>query len=281
MLIRCCVASLTCKASAVLWNQYRLDYVIASTYCYTQETRKGIVGSVVTPRQRGPRQHLVIRHPKTPGEHLGCGGPRQKTLGKSRRPFLCTGGNLAGASGDRALARRDPGHCVEAERNRQPPPRWAVPQGDRYIIEEDQVVEQQDDLERMIAHMRAEALKRGKDWLCAKMEEKSMETTEREEETTAPASLTDKAGATERASLPPQKPGRQQRSEGKQARKPTKKARVVIQSTEDETALTPEASRPSAPAEGEHISAIIKECIKSLAPLLLWGDGAGPATEGI
>ncbi|KAJ1120226.1 hypothetical protein NDU88_008458 [Pleurodeles waltl] len=31
-------------------------------------------------------------------------------------------------------------------------------------MEEDQVVEQQDYLERMIGHMRAEALKRGKDW---------------------------------------------------------------------------------------------------------------------
>ncbi|KAJ1211655.1 hypothetical protein NDU88_007012 [Pleurodeles waltl] len=132
----------------------------------------------------------------------------------------------------------------------------------------------------MIAHMRAEALKRGKDWLRAKMEDKSMEATERKEETTAPASLTDKAGVTERASLPPQKPGRRQRSEGKQARKPTKKARVMILSTEDETAVTTEASRPRAPAEGEHISAIIKKCFKSLAPLLLRGDGAGQPQRG-
>ncbi|KAJ1151287.1 hypothetical protein NDU88_004070 [Pleurodeles waltl] len=145
-------------------------------------------------------------------------------------------------------------------------------------MEEDQVVEQQEDLERMIAHMRAEALKRGKDWLRAKMEDKSMELTEREDETTTPTSLTDKAA--ERALLPPQKPGRRQRSEGKQERKPTKKVRVVIQSTEDETTVTPEASRPRALAEGEHISAIIKECFKSLAPLLLRRDGAGPATEG-
>ncbi|KAJ1131310.1 hypothetical protein NDU88_009648 [Pleurodeles waltl] len=116
-------------------------------------------------------------------------------------------------------------------------------------MEEDQVVEQQDDLERMIAHMRAEALKRGKDWLRAKMEDKNMEPTEREDETTAPTSLTDKAA--ERASLPPQKPGRRQRSEGKQARKPTKKARAVFQSTDDETTVTPEASRPRAPAEAQ------------------------------
>ncbi|KAJ1091969.1 hypothetical protein NDU88_005083 [Pleurodeles waltl] len=67
-------------------------------------------------------------------------------------------------------------------------------------MEEDQVVEQQDDLERMIAHMRAEALKRGKDWLRAKMEDKSVESTEREEETTVPASLADKAGYMETSS---------------------------------------------------------------------------------
>ncbi|KAJ1139677.1 hypothetical protein NDU88_006044 [Pleurodeles waltl] len=142
-------------------------------------------------------------------------------------------------------------------------------------MEEDQVVEQQDDLERMIAHMRAEALKRGKDWLRAKMEDKSLEPAERKEVTTAPTSLADKAA--EQAPLPPEKPGRRQRSEGKQSRKPNKKARVVIQSTDDATAATPEASRPRAPAEGEHINAIIKE---SLAPLLLRGDGAGPAIEG-
>ncbi|KAJ1164476.1 hypothetical protein NDU88_004913 [Pleurodeles waltl] len=29
----------------------------------------------------------------------------------------------------------------------------------------------QDDLEKMVAHMRAETLKLGKDWLCAKMED--------------------------------------------------------------------------------------------------------------
>ncbi|KAJ1099835.1 hypothetical protein NDU88_004930 [Pleurodeles waltl] len=139
-------------------------------------------------------------------------------------------------------------------------------------MEEDQAVEQLDDLEKMIVHMRVEAMRRGKDWLRAKVEDKSREPTERDGDTTAPPGLSDNAA--ERASLPPQKPGRR-RSERKQANKPTKKARVVIQNAEDEAAATPVDSRLSAPAEGEHISAIIKECFKSLAPLLLRGMGQG------
>ncbi|KAJ1178645.1 hypothetical protein NDU88_003888 [Pleurodeles waltl] len=127
----------------------------------------------------------------------------------------------------------------------------------------------------MIAHMRAEALRRGKDWLRAKMEDRSREPAERVEDTTAPPGLADNSA--ERP--PPQKPGRRRRSEGKQASKPTKKARIVIQTTDDETAAKPVDSRPSAPAEGEHISAIIEECFKSLAPLLLRGDRAGPAID--
>ncbi|KAJ1160955.1 hypothetical protein NDU88_001444 [Pleurodeles waltl] len=114
-------------------------------------------------------------------------------------------------------------------------------------MEEDQAVEQQDDLEKMIAHMRAEAMRRGKDWLSAKMEDKGREPAERDEDTTAPPGLADNAA--ERTPLPPQKPGRRRRSEGKQANKPTKKARVVILNTEDETAATPVDSRLSAPAE--------------------------------
>ncbi|KAJ1211656.1 hypothetical protein NDU88_007013 [Pleurodeles waltl] len=51
--------------------------------------------------------------PKTPGEHLGCGSPPRRALGKSQRTFAFTGGggNVVVALGDRALARRDPGHC--------------------------------------------------------------------------------------------------------------------------------------------------------------------------
>ncbi|KAJ1166419.1 hypothetical protein NDU88_006823 [Pleurodeles waltl] len=137
-------------------------------------------------------------------------------------------------------------------------------------MEEDHAAEQQDDLESMIAHMRAEALKRGNDWLRTKMEDKSREPTERMEDTTSPPEKTP-----ERAALPPQKPSRRRRAEGKQASNPTKKARVVIQNAEVEAAASPTEGVTSAPAEGEHISAIIKECFKSLAPLLLRRDGAG------
>ncbi|KAJ1105405.1 hypothetical protein NDU88_002811 [Pleurodeles waltl] len=148
-------------------------------------------------------------------------------------------------------------------------------------MEEDQVVEQQDDIERMIAHMRAAALKRGKDWLCAKMEDKGEESGEHDLEATALSSLADDAGIAERISPPPQKASKRQRSEGKPAMKTAKKTRVVVQSTEEDTSASPESSISQAPAEGEHISAIIKECFKSLTPLLLRGDGSGLVTEGI
>ncbi|KAJ1137775.1 hypothetical protein NDU88_004171 [Pleurodeles waltl] len=98
-------------------------------------------------------------------------------------------------------------------------------------MEEDQVVEQQDDLEKMIAHMRAEALKRGKDWLRAKMEDKGGESQEREVVLSAPLSLIDNAGATEHTTPPQQKENKRHRSEGKPARKPAKRAKVMVQGT--------------------------------------------------
>ncbi|KAJ1149073.1 hypothetical protein NDU88_001891 [Pleurodeles waltl] len=64
-------------------------------------------------------------------------------------------------------------------------------------MEEDQIVKQQDDLEKIIAHMRAAALKHGKDWLRAKIEDKGGESQEREAELPAPLKLTDNAGITE------------------------------------------------------------------------------------
>ncbi|KAJ1142108.1 hypothetical protein NDU88_008435 [Pleurodeles waltl] len=109
-------------------------------------------------------------------------------------------------------------------------------------MDEDQVVEQQDDLERMIAHMRAEALKCSKDWLRTKMEDKGEESQEHELEATALSSLTDNAGTAECISPPPQKASKRQRSEGKPARKSAKKARVVVQSTEEDTSAAPESS---------------------------------------
>ncbi|KAJ1142441.1 hypothetical protein NDU88_008766 [Pleurodeles waltl] len=77
----------------------------------------------------------------------------------------------------------------------------------------------------MIAHMRAEALKHGKDWLRAKMEDKGEESQECELEDKAPSSLTDNAGAAERTTPPQQKASKQQRSEGEPARKSAKKGK--------------------------------------------------------
>ncbi|KAJ1157662.1 hypothetical protein NDU88_010366 [Pleurodeles waltl] len=144
-------------------------------------------------------------------------------------------------------------------------------------MEEDQVVEQQDDLERMISHMCAEALKRGKDWLSAKMVDTSKES--RAHEAPALANLPDEVGATEWSSPRSQKASKGQKSEGKPARMTAKRPRVAVRSTEEDTAPKPGSSIARAPAEGEHISAIIQECFKSLAPLLLRGNGV--VTEGI
>ncbi|KAJ1140935.1 hypothetical protein NDU88_007272 [Pleurodeles waltl] len=172
---------------------------------------------------------------------------------------------------DPALSQEKPATAGQKHKSAIPLEEQHVTQVQQHTMEEDHAAEQQDDLESMIAHMRAEALRRGKDWLRAKMEDKNKDPAERIEDTTAPPGPSEKTP--ERATLPPQKPSRRQRSEGKQASKPTKRARVVIQTAEDEAAATPADNRPSTPAEGEHISAIIKECFKSLAPLLLRGDG--------
>ncbi|KAJ1085116.1 hypothetical protein NDU88_005249 [Pleurodeles waltl] len=139
--------------------------------------------------------------------------------------------------------------------------------------EEDQVVDQQDDLERMIAHMRVEALKHGKDWLRSKMEDKGVDLEGHEDTPTAHLNVTDNAGAPEHAAPTPQKASKRQRSDVKPTRKLAKRAKVLSQDNDEDAAATPEASRPRAPAEGEHKSALIKECIKSLAPLLMRGLG--------
>ncbi|KAJ1178224.1 hypothetical protein NDU88_003471 [Pleurodeles waltl] len=147
-------------------------------------------------------------------------------------------------------------------------------------MEEDQVVEQQDDLERMIAHMRAEALKRGKDWLRAKIEDEGGEAQERVAEQPAPQSETNIPTATEDTSPTRQKAVKRQRAEKKSAGKPSKRSKAVAQDTVEGSPAIPETSRPQILAEGEHISTLIKECFKSLAPLLLRGEGAGLVTEG-
>ncbi|KAJ1163644.1 hypothetical protein NDU88_004099 [Pleurodeles waltl] len=126
-------------------------------------------------------------------------------------------------------------------------------------MEEDQVVEQQDDLERMIAHMRAEALKCGKDWLRAKMEEKGEERQNTDiPNASDPHLVTD---TNDRGSPPPpQKASKRQRTEGKPAKKTPKKARGTDRPTGAPSTREPaEISMPHTSAEGEHISAIIKK----------------------
>ncbi|KAJ1107509.1 hypothetical protein NDU88_004899 [Pleurodeles waltl] len=140
-------------------------------------------------------------------------------------------------------------------------------------MEEDQVVEQQDELKAMIAHMRTEALKRGKDWLRTKMGDRSEE--HRDQETPAAAKVTDDMAPTERTPSPSQKAHKRQKTEGKPTRKTTKRPRGPAQSAEETTAPNPGPSLARAPAEGEHISAIITECFKSLAPLLMRAKGGG------
>ncbi|KAJ1139353.1 hypothetical protein NDU88_005728 [Pleurodeles waltl] len=69
--------------------------------------------------------------------------------------------------------------------------------------------------------------------------------------------------------------------EGKPAKKTPKKTRGTDWSTGAPSTLEPsESSIPLTPAEGEHISAIIKKCLESFAPLLLRGSGPGLSIEG-
>ncbi|KAJ1194465.1 hypothetical protein NDU88_003753 [Pleurodeles waltl] len=146
-------------------------------------------------------------------------------------------------------------------------------------MEEDQVVEQQDDLERMIAHMRAEALKRGKDYLRAKIEDKGGEAQERVSEQPAPQNESNTPTATEDTSPTRRKAVKRQRAEKKPTGKPSRRGKAMAQDSNGTPAM-PETSRPQILAEGEHISTLIKECFKSLAPLLLRGEGAGLVPEG-
>ncbi|KAJ1178369.1 hypothetical protein NDU88_003615 [Pleurodeles waltl] len=143
-------------------------------------------------------------------------------------------------------------------------------------MEEDQVVDQKDDLERM----RAEALNRGKDWLFAKMEEKGEE--RQNIDILNPSNPHQVTDTNNRGSpLPPQKASKRQRMEGKVAKKTPKKARGTDRPTGAPSTREPaEISTPYTPAECEHISAIIKKNLESFAPLLLKGSGAGLSIDG-
>ncbi|KAJ1098931.1 hypothetical protein NDU88_004038 [Pleurodeles waltl] len=116
--------------------------------------------------------------------------------------------------------------------------------------------------------MRSEALKRGKDWLRKKMEDTTPEG--------GPSLTEDQQAFTgleigdlqeDREQTP--KPSKRQKSAGKPARKPSKRTRAPERDTASPVApKTPESNSSHKSTDGEHISAIIKECLKSITPLL-------------
>ncbi|KAJ1157363.1 hypothetical protein NDU88_010076 [Pleurodeles waltl] len=105
--------------------------------------------------------------------------------------------------------------------------------------------------------MRAEALKRGKDWLRAKMDKKGEENQSQDLSAPACSTSTDGTSTVGSISPPPQKASKRQRTEGKLARKVAKKARGMDQTTGEHPTSAPVTSISRVPAESEHISAII------------------------
>ncbi|KAJ1101531.1 hypothetical protein NDU88_006598, partial [Pleurodeles waltl] len=147
-------------------------------------------------------------------------------------------------------------------------------------MEETMLEEQQDDLERMLAQMRAEALKRGKDWLRKKMEDTKPMGGLSSSEEQQPGTVVEINDLQEDREQTP-KPSKRQKSAGKPARKPSKRTRVPeCDTTSPGAPETPESSSSHKSTGGEHISAIIKECIKSITPLLLKSGSAGAGTGG-
>ncbi|KAJ1141040.1 hypothetical protein NDU88_007377 [Pleurodeles waltl] len=142
-------------------------------------------------------------------------------------------------------------------------------------MEEVDVGDHQDDLERMLAQMRAEALRRGNDWLRAKMEERTPEGDAQQVSDLNPTTM-EYAGDPGPDFDPTHKASKWQRAEGKLAKKVAKKPRGANRPTSaPATVEAPENSSLWKPTEDENISAIIKECLKSFAPLLLKGSGSG------
>ncbi|KAJ1165761.1 hypothetical protein NDU88_006178 [Pleurodeles waltl] len=135
--------------------------------------------------------------------------------------------------------------------------------------------EQQDDLERMLAQMRAEALKRGKDWLRKKMEDTTLVGGSPPTEEQQPCTVLEIDDLqVDREQTP--KPNKRQKPAGKPARKPSKRTRVPERDSASPVAPeTAESSSSYKSTDGEHISAIIKECLKSITPLLLKNGSAG------
>ncbi|KAJ1190077.1 hypothetical protein NDU88_006816 [Pleurodeles waltl] len=135
----------------------------------------------------------------------------------------------------------------------------------------------------MIAHMRTEALKRGKDWLRTKMGDRSEE--HRDQETPAAAKATDDRAPTERTPSPSQKARKRQKAEGKPTRKTTKRPRGPAQSAEETTAPIPGPSLARAPAEEESAPTVRQPIIQATArelhstgdPAAAWGTLAAGA----
>ncbi|KAJ1127190.1 hypothetical protein NDU88_005593 [Pleurodeles waltl] len=91
------------------------------------------------------------------------------------------------------------------------------------------------------------------------MEDKGVDLESHEDTPTAQLNVTDNTGAPHHTAPTSQKASKRQRSDVKTTRKPAKRVKVVAQDTDEDEAATPEASRPQAPAEGEHIIALIKK----------------------
>ncbi|KAJ1160422.1 hypothetical protein NDU88_000924 [Pleurodeles waltl] len=126
-----------------------------------------------------------------------------------------------------------PGGCIHVTPSREHPEAQTGSISDGSItrlrltatsVEEGDVGDHQDDLEKMLAHMRAEALKQGKDWLRAKMEERvadgdvsqvSDQNLTTREDASGPGSKVD----------PTHKANKRQRTEGKPAKKVAKRSK--------------------------------------------------------
>ncbi|KAJ1139650.1 hypothetical protein NDU88_006017 [Pleurodeles waltl] len=142
-------------------------------------------------------------------------------------------------------------------------------------MEEVEVVEHQDDLEKMLTHMMVEALKLGKDLLRAKMEERVADGDVSQVSDPNLTTREDTNGPWSKGH-PTHKTNKRQRTEGKPAKKVAKRPKAANPPTQAPAALeAPKSTGLWKPSEGEHISTIIKECLQSFAPLLLNSSGTG------
>ncbi|KAJ1154287.1 hypothetical protein NDU88_007040 [Pleurodeles waltl] len=123
----------------------------------------------------------------------------------------------------------------------------------------------QDELEKILAHMRAEAMKHGKDWQRTKMTEEVMDGNA-EKQAGEGSSSQGETGCPGAKREFTEKPRKRQKVEGKPARKAPKKTMGSnLSSTTSVMAEKPRNSSLLKPADGEHIGAIIKECFKFFA----------------